>query len=503
MTHYAALYSEISVWSDNILQWFSGFPSLVSIPDYFWSISRKCRNRLAHMLVGNGAKGQQKGKNSKSAGSTAPTNEWMDEQQFLESVRAAQPQAAQLRAQTTLLPSEWNVEVVHHQCLTARGGVSVVPRNALATVIERVGYTGHATAAVVVQPPDQLGLKAYVRDSIICSLLVPGLNGEVKTVQATRWLVQLGFGPKVEMVAEGTEVNMPLHMIKMVCRLSILRGWSPGFHPAAIFMEQISSHVQEAAVDQLIAREDGTCTFLCHDSCVEKLLKASGRNGTYFKVHKDDMAFSELDLLWLPETMSFEEGLAHATDARAFGLTEKGKSGRLALRFKNQEDCSAFAKEKGLPDFSHLGRFKITGVPVTAGLHGLAELLIQRKWQVEQIVFMDDTHAIFLAASRGLDDPLFWKSGSQPRQIRFKALNSIARTMAATAASAASAARSRTFPAVTPKQKQKQDFVRSLVPAFNADAEMTIPGQKRPSEGQTGVTPPPKELKAQEGQSSS
>ena len=62
-------------------------------------------------------------------------------------------------------------------------------------------------------------------------------------------------------------------------------------------------------------------------------------------------------------------------------------------------------------------------MPSTAGLHGLIELLVSRKWKVDQVVYMDDdTHAIFLAAARGLDDPLFWKASGPPRQIRFKAL---------------------------------------------------------------------------------
>ena len=219
--------------------------------------------------------------------------------------------------------------------MTSRGGVCVCPQKELPNVLASVGYTGHAAAVVLVQSPDELGLRAYPRDFIICTLLVPSLNGEIASVRAKRWLVQLGFGPRVEMIAEGTEISMPIHMLKMVCKLGPLRGWISGFHPAAIFMEQIVAHVPEAAVESVICRENGTCTFLCHESVSSKLLKASGCNGAFYKVHRDDPSFVELDLFWLPESMSFDESLQLAKHDSARGLVEKGSSGRLAIRFES------------------------------------------------------------------------------------------------------------------------------------------------------------------------
>ena len=82
----------------------------------------------------------------------------------------------------------------------------------------------------------------------------------------------------------------------------------------------------------------------------------------HLKVHRDDPAFFELDLFWLPESMTFDEGLALAKDERARGLVEKGSAGRLASRFDSATVCADCANEKSLPDTSHLGRFKVTGV---------------------------------------------------------------------------------------------------------------------------------------------
>jgi hypothetical protein len=82
----------------------------------------------------------------------------------------------------------------------------------------------------------------------------------------------------------------------------------------------------------------------------------------HLKVHRDDPAFFELDLFWLPESMTFDEGLALAKEERARGLAEKGAAGRLASRFDSATVCADCANEKSLPDTSHLGRFKVTGV---------------------------------------------------------------------------------------------------------------------------------------------
>ena len=52
-----------------------------------------------------------------------------------------------------------------------------------------------------------------------------------------------------------------------------------------------------------------------------------------------------------------------------YGVIEKGKTGRLALRFRAAEAMSGFANERGLEDTSALGRWKVTGIPVAAGMH--------------------------------------------------------------------------------------------------------------------------------------
>ena len=77
-----------------------------------------------------------------------------------------------------------------------------------------------------------------------------------------------------------------------------------------------------------------SCTFLCHDSCTDALLRASGHNGVFFKIHRDDPSYFEHELLWLPENTSLDDALHLIRDPNTQGLVQKGRTGRIAIRFK-------------------------------------------------------------------------------------------------------------------------------------------------------------------------
>eukprot|EP00971_Amphidinium_carterae_P065827 1304328-Amphidinium_carterae.1 len=149
-----------------------------------WCLSRKARNLLAHMYHGNGGrsgKGKAKGRASIKGGkgrgreqpptmalgqpapymADAPHAVEHDIADVALDVQAIPPQAAQLRAQSTLLQTEWSVPVVAHQFLDRKGGVSIVPKAQIAAVVERVGYTVAATAVVITQDPDAVGFRGY------------------------------------------------------------------------------------------------------------------------------------------------------------------------------------------------------------------------------------------------------------------------------------------------------------------------------------------------------
>lgn len=110
--------------------------------------------------------------------------------------------------------------------------------------------------------------------------------------------------------------------------------------------------------------------------------------------------------------MSLDEALALAKDSRVLGKAQKGQSKTLALRFKDTTAMAAFAGEKKLDDVSALGRFKITGFPVTSSVHGLRDFLISSKWELETILFLDEKQAVFLSKNCGSDDPCFFRAGT-------------------------------------------------------------------------------------------
>ena len=227
----------------------------------YWFVSATARNRLLHALKGNGSgKGKGKGRGNNFQQPAMQTAEEA-EQDFLRSVAAAMPEAAKLRAQSQLLPEEWNTEVVPYQLLSARGGIAKTPKQAIPAVLSAVGYTGHATAILITQDPDEVGLRAYPRSLVTCSfsVAVSGAAREINTV--TRWLVQLGFSPEVERVVAGTEFAMAVHMQKMTAHFSVKRGWPEGAHPAKILLAHI-----------------------CHVDFVDKVLSVSGMDGIFLGV---------------------------------------------------------------------------------------------------------------------------------------------------------------------------------------------------------------------------
>ena len=139
-----------------------------------------------------------------------------------------------------------------------------------------MGYTAHPSAIIVVQHPDELGLHAYPRSLVSCSLSISSQGGKREIINITRWLVQLGFGPQVERVVE---VHVATHMSKMTAHFSVQRGWPDDVHPAKLLTTHLGKFVSDFAIDQIQPRMNGTFAFLCHTDKIDTLLKASGQDG--------------------------------------------------------------------------------------------------------------------------------------------------------------------------------------------------------------------------------
>ena len=230
----------------------------------------------------------------------------------MQSVRDAIPEAAHIRAQRTLLPDEWSTQVVPYQHLGPSGGVALVPKHALPQVLQAVGFTGHPAAVLLVQEPDELGLRGYPRDSVTFFLSVAAHAATREVVTVTRWLVQLGFGEPVLRVAQGQEVTIGTKMKRMSAKFGLRHGWTHGVLPASLLVSKLVQYIPDLAIDSVQSRANGSFAFLCHEDHVDTLLCASGKDGLFIKCLSEDSL--PIELLWLDPTVVLEDALNFSKD---------------------------------------------------------------------------------------------------------------------------------------------------------------------------------------------
>ena len=303
-----------------------------------WFVSRATRNKFAHAMTGNGApggrkgnsKGKGKGKVSEPASSnyaTGPLQTPLPADNQLQAVKQAVlsvlPEAARLRAQSTLVESEWTVPVFHHQPLGKQPGIAVVPKHSLASVTQQVGFTSHSVAVIVTENPDNLGLRGCVREKVNCLFSVMGDDRVSTETVVTRQLVQLGFGSSVAQAMMGQQVDMLTTMKRMQIKLPERLGWPAGPFPASIIMHELEQIAPSHAIDDIICRQGDTATFLVHGSYVDTFLKASGKRSTFLKIVQDT---SDFEVLWVEEGVSIDDAIKLSDHEDAYGVVSKGKS---------------------------------------------------------------------------------------------------------------------------------------------------------------------------------
>ncbi|CAK9030661.1 unnamed protein product [Durusdinium trenchii] len=265
--------------------------------------------------------------------------------------------------------------------------VAICPRDALPTVIAAVGYTSRACGVLVVQSPDELHLKGYPRSKVKCTYSVCTEGAERRHIQVERFLVQLGFADQVRMSPAGEELVVGITMTKMQAKCSGHRGWQEGSAPAGMLASWLDKVTPSVAYAEIQARMDSAFTFMCHSDFCDTVLRASGTEGIFTKVHQRHSSEPEAghELLWLDPEISLNDALLVAENAGALGVVEKGNKGRLALRFRSVEDLTTFAKSNKYDFDASLQRWKVTGVPLQAGVQGLSQMLCSLGWKVAEI----------------------------------------------------------------------------------------------------------------------
>ena len=97
----------------------------------------------------------------------------------------------------------------------------------------------------------------------------------------------------------GDLVNIPTHMHKIVVKLPFLFGLRPeacNSRTIAKFREQ---HIPAPAYENITVRQDQSATVFAHESEIETLLRASGLEAVFLKLHETSSLLPDADTLWM------------------------------------------------------------------------------------------------------------------------------------------------------------------------------------------------------------
>ena len=380
-------------------------------------------------------------------------------------------------------------------------------RDAVPEVLRAIGYTIAPVAILTTQTPQALGLKGYLYENITCNIRVKDDEGSEKEITVRRCLIQLGFGAKVCMNAEGEQVTVPSNLRKVTVKLPAVFGWRPESIQVAAVAQLLQRHIPAPSFEEITARLDHTATVLVHESVVHTLLKASGQDGVFYKLHDSSTFMPELHMLWLPTDISLEAAVSLAKSEKdSYGIAAKNTQGipRFAMRFLDEEKLKACAKRNRFEDISGFSRWRLTGLPLHAGPAGAMALMGSRGWKVHEVLYFSELHCVFLAHTPGSCAPMYFTQPSgHKKQLHLKALNALARTQIADHNKSVHAAKSSQAagePVVSGRPEQaveRQAWLRQQMPEMPTGNRPVTPDKKHASEGPSGNSPDLQRTRAQ------
>jgi hypothetical protein len=468
----------------------------------FWLLPNKKRNKMMHAKYGNmlssnsPTKGRGKGKNKGQQQLDMLTPE-IQEELFQKALKDSLPEAARRRMAPRLEPAEWNVPVYHHTELSNSGGICICPKQEIPDLIRQVGYTKSETAILCTQHPAEIGMKGYPAQELTCTFHVKDDDGTEKSILVRRFLVQLGFGQPVLQRVDGDLVSIPTPMHKVTLKLPYVHGWRQETCTIQSIAKILDARIPSPAYEQILVRQDQSATVPVHESEILNLLRTSGQEAVFLKLHGSSPLLQDADILWLPVEYSLDDALQLSQkDDNSLGVVSKNKSApRYAIRFGNQDDLRKFAKTYHIEDLSVFGRWRLTGLPVQTGTVGAFQLLTARGWEIKEILFLNESQCSFLSSKRGNTSNMYFVDCGVKHPLQIKAVNAIARNEQAAANKADS---SKTSPGIQSGRPQtalqKDAWTRSVAAkaAMQAPASPRMDSQKRLTAAKTGNTPEPK-----------
>ena len=437
-------------------------------------------------------KGGEKGG---SKGYKGPSPEEI-EAEYQRSIRDALPAAAKARLTPTLLQEEWSVPIRGSQELCHKGGIAICYKQNLPEVLRRVNYTLEPTAVLLSQEPSTLGLRGYNSEVVQCTFRIRLDDGSFKNTVVERFLCQLGFGSPVCLVATGDVIHLPTCMHKFVAKFPSIYGWQEDMITGATITQLLQNKLPAGSFSEILPRTAASslsATFRAHSDVVDTILRMSGSDAVFYKLHDSERIRPDLELLWLPEDISLENALQYTKETSVFGIALKNAAmqPRLALTFMSQDALQKFAAEKQIADISHLGRWKLHGIPSHAGPVAAYAILEQKKWKVNEILYFSPKHCVFLAESKGDDSPMCFEQGIHRKQLRFEAINSVAKKQQA---ESAQASRASSTPKPMPSKQESANQFWKKAASESVALTREQPAKRNPP-GPTGNTPDKKEAR--------
>ena len=131
----------------------------------------------------------------------------------------------------------------------------------------------------------------------------------------------------------------------------------------------------------------------------------------------------------------------------------------MALRFADTAKLQEHAKRHGICDHSRYGRWKLSGMLVSAGVVGATALLQQKGWNVQHVVYFGGKNCVFVADGVGKREPMYHEFGNAHHQhLLVSALSAVAKDLQRQHAQSARAApaASPTAQSYQPRQKAAQ-----------------------------------------------
>ena len=352
---------------------------------------------------GKGGNGKGKSKQGQSMAQEPDYNAL-----FLQEVRDAMPEAARIAMLPQLSPTEWSAPVEMSDELNHTGGIAAVQKADVPNVLRNVGYTREPTAMLVTQHPAQIGMRGYDAQSVRCVFRVREDDGSTKELVVSRFLVQLGFGTPVAQQAHGELVSVPVCMHKVTIKMPACFGWTTDMVTGTTIARVLEARIPPGSFDGIICRDNLTATCLVHADVLDQALSSSGREGMFLKMHPAESIRPPFEPLWLGEEVTLESAVPMAKADHVFGVVAKNtrREPRLALRFADTAKLQEHAKHHGIFDHSRYGRWKLSGMPVSAGVVGATALLQQRGWNVQEMRYFRDKHCVFVADGIGKTEPM-------------------------------------------------------------------------------------------------